>query len=229
MRKKVMNIVCVTLGLAILGVLMWYKSSEIKTFDKVYEDGINQIDLNSVRLEDRGVTIDFSEIIIGKQEEMRKLIVSSLEATVSMEISDRLIEKLDFDFLKKTQRVSYTGTGYFVVNLDEISKNDIVEDKDNKVITIKVENAQLQVIEIDPYNIIIDEVKEGLLARGDIKLTVSDYNMIEKELRNRLEAQFNTVKNGQEANEMALKMVKEVYEPIVKAIDPGYSVRIEFK
>ena len=229
MRKKVMNIVCVTLGFAILGVLMWYKSSEIKTFDKVYEDGINQIDLNSVRLEDRGVTIDFSEIIIGKQEEMRKLIVSSLEATVSMEISDRLIEKLDFDFLKKTQRVSYTGTGYFVVNLDEISKNDIVEDKDNKVITIKVENAQLQVIEIDPYNIIIDEVKEGLLARGDIKLTVSDYNMIEKELRNRLEAQFNTVKNGQEANEMALKMVKEVYEPIVKAIDPGYSVRIEFK
>ena len=49
MRKKVMNIVCVTLGFAILGVLMWYKSSEIKTFDKVYEDGINQIDLNSVQ------------------------------------------------------------------------------------------------------------------------------------------------------------------------------------
>ena len=229
MRKKVLNIICITLGLAILGILIWYCANKTQTVSKGYEDGLHQVDLDSIKLEDSRVTIDFAEVIVGKQEERRSLIVSSQEGTVSVELSDRLIEKLDFDFLKKTQKVSYTGTGYFVVNLDKISKADVVEDKVNKIITIQIENAELQIIEIDPDKIMIDEVKEGVFARGDIEMTVSDYNRIEKELRNKLEAKFDTVKNGQEANEIALKMVKEIYEPIIKAIDARYSVDVEFK
>lgn len=229
MKKKWLDIICVVLGLAILGVLIWYGNCEKQVVNMGYQDGLNQVSLDSIKLEDSKVTVDFAEVIMGKQEERRTLVVSSQEATVSMELSDRLIEKLDFDFLKKTQKVSYTGTGYFVVNLDKISRNDVIEDKANKIITIKIENAELQIIEIDPEKIIIADVKEGLLARGDIELTVSDYNMIEKELRNKLEAKFNTIKNGQEANEIALRMVKEIYEPIVTAIDSRYRVRVEFK
>ena len=75
----------------------------------------------------------------------------------------------------------------------------------------------------------IDEVKEGLLARGDIELSVKDYNAIEKDLRDRLEAEFNTSANRQKADKIALQMVKEVYEPIVKAIDSDYKVQVEFK
>ena len=101
--------------------------------------------------------------------------------------------------------------------------------KEKKTITILIDHAYLQAIEIDPNNIIIDEVKEGLLARGDIELTVRDYNVIAKELRTRLEEKFNTAANGQEADDLALKMVKEVYEPIVKAIDRRYDVIVQFK
>ena len=50
--------------------------------------------------------------------------------------------------------------------------------KEKKTVTIFFDHAYLQAIEIDPNNIIIDEVKEGLLARGDIELTVRDYNVI---------------------------------------------------
>ena len=56
-----------------------------------------------------------------------------------------------------------------------------------------------------------------------------DYNVIAKELRTRLEEKFNTAANGQEADDLALKMVKEVYEPIVKAIDRRYDVIVQFK
>ena len=158
-------------------------------------------------------------IILGSHEEMRKLIVSTQEATVSTELADKLIQKIDFDFLKKTQKVSYTGTGYFVVDLDNLTKENIVDDKEKKILTIKIGHAYLQAIEIDPDKIIVDEVKKGLLTWGDIELTVKDYNVIEKELRGRLEEKFNTAENGQEADETALRMVKEVYEPVVKAID----------
>lgn len=101
--------------------------------------------------------------------------------------------------------------------------------RERRTVTIQIGHAYLEAIDIDPDDIIIDEVKEGLLARWEIKLTVADYKEIESELLSRLEAKFDTVSNGQEADDLALKMVKDIYEPIVKTIDPRYSVIVEFK
>lgn len=229
MKRKFLNISCLVLLILIAGVLIWGRDHKVSVFQEAYDDGVEQIDLNTIYLEDGGVEVNFSEVLLGKQEETRKLIVSTQEATVSTELSDRLIRKLDFDFLKKTQKVSYTGKGYFVVDLDNLTGEDIIEDKEKRIITIKIGHAYLQAIEIDPDKIIVDEVKEGLLARGDIELTVKDLNTIERELRSRLEREFNTAENGQEADDLAVNMVREVYEPIVRAIDKRYSVAVEFK
>ena len=227
-RNKVLTITCYVLGIAIVAMLLWGLVNEKKVFKDTYSDGIEQIDLDTIYLHGSKTEVDFSEILIGTQEETRKLIVSTQEATVSTELTSELIRRLDFDFLKKTQKVSYTGKGYFVVDLDKLTKNNIIQDKQKKTITIKINHAYLQAIEIDPEKIIIDEVKEGLLARGDIKLTVQDYNAIEKELRNRMEEKFDTAENGQKADAIALQMVKEVYEPVVKAIDSSYELYVKF-
>lgn len=229
MKRGFLNISCVVLLILIAGVLIWGRNHKVSVFREAYDDGVEQIDLDTIYLENSGVEVNFSEVLLGKQEETRKLIVSTQEATVSTELSDRLIRKLDFDFLKKTQKVSYTGKGYFVVDLDNLTGEDIIEDKENRILTIKIGHAYLQAIEIDPDKIIVDEVKEGLLARGDIELTVKDLNTIERELRSRLEREFNTAENGQEADDLAVNMVREVYEPIVRAIDKRYSVAVEFK
>lgn len=228
-KNKVLTITCYVLAAAIALTLLWGLVNGKHVFKDTYSDGIEQVDLDTIYLQGSKVEVDFSEVIIGTQEETRKLIVSTQEATVSTELTSELIRQLDFDFLKKTQKVSYTGKGYFVVDLDNLTKENIVQDKQEKTVTIKIEHAYLQAIEIDPEKIIIDEVKEGLLARGDIKLTVKDYNAIEKELRNRMEEKFNTAENGQKADAIALQMVKEVYEPVIRAIDPGYELYVEFQ
>jgi hypothetical protein len=229
MKKRILNVICITLFCAIGATLIWGYLHKKQLFREAYSDGIEQIDLDTIYLVKSGVQVDFSEVIVGSHEETRKLIVSTQETTVSTLLTDHLIKKLDFDFLKKTQKVSYTGKGYFVVDLDNLTKNNIVQDKKNKTVTIFIDHAYLQAIEIDPNKIMIDEVKEGLLARGDIELTVRDYNAIEKELRTQLEEKFDTAENGQEADVIALRMVKEVYEPIVEAIDSSYKVFVEFK
>lgn len=229
MKKKALAIFCGIVALAIIGILIWGRNNATTVMSEKYNDGVEQIDINTIYLENSGVEVDFSEVLLGSHEEMRKLIVSTQEATVSTELADKLIQKIDFDFLKKTQKVSYTGTGYFVVDLDNLTKENILDDKEKKILTIKIGHAYLQAIEINPDKIIVDEVKKGLLAWGDIELTVKDYNVIEKELRDRLEDKFNTAENGQEADEIALQMVKEVYEPVVKAIDKEYSVVVEFE
>ncbi len=229
MKKKALATFCGIVAVAIIGILIWGRNNATIVLSEKYNDGVEQIDINTIYLENSGVEVDFSEVLLSSQEETRKLIVSTQEATVSTELADKLIQKIDFDFLKKTQKVSYTGTGYFVVDLDNLTKENIVQDKGNKVVTIKIGHAYLQAIEIDPDKIIVDEVKKGLLVWGDIELTVKDYNVIEKELRGRLEDKFSTAENGQEADEIALRMVKEVYEPIVKAINKDYSVVVEFE
>lgn len=228
-KNKVLTITCYVLAAAIALTLLWGLVNGKHVFKDTYSDGIEQVDLDTIYLQGSKVEVDFSEVIIGTQEETRKLIVSTQEATVSTELTSELIRQLDFDFLKKTQKVSYTGKGYFVVDLDNLTKENIVQDKQEKTVTIKIDHAYLQAIEIDPEKIIIDEVKEGLLARGDIKLTVKDYNAIERELRNRMEEKFNTAENGQKADAIALQMVKEVYEPVIRAIDPGYELYVEFQ
>lgn len=228
-KIKVQKITCVVLLVAICATFIWGYFNKKNLTEEGYDDGITQIDLDSIYLNGSGVQVDFYDVIIGKHEEVRKLIVGTQETTVSTKLTDRLIEILDVGFLKKTQKVSYTGKGYFVVDLDGMTRNDVLVDKANNTITILIDHAYLQAVEIDPEKIIIDEVKEGLLAWGDIKLTVSDYNAIEKDLRNRMVETFNTAKNAQEADDNALRMVKEIYEPVVKAVDAAYEVRVEFK
>lgn len=229
MKQRGLDIVCIILFLAVVGVFIWGMLKVKQDGSEAYDDGIVQVDLNTIYLEGSEVKVDFSEVILGQQQETRKLMVSTHEATVSTQLADSLINSLDFDFLTKTQKISYFGTGYFVVDLDNLTAANVIDDPENKTVTIKIGHAYLEVVDIDPEKVIVDEVKQGLLAWGKIKLTMNDYNEIEKELVNRMEEKFNTAENGQKADAVALQMVKEVYEPIVKAIDPEYSVIVEFR
>ncbi len=193
------------------------------------DDGIVPIDLDTISLQGSDVEVNFADILLSKHGETRKLIVDEQKATVKITLTDRLIEKIDADFMKKTQTVSYTGTGYFVVDLDQLTKANIIQDKDAKTLTIKIGHAYLEHIAIHPEDVIIDEVQQSLLAWGKIELTVSDFNTIEKELLAEIGKELNTEKNIQKADMLALEMVKAIYEPIVKAIDPRYEVLVTFK
>lgn len=229
MKDKFLNILCAILSAAIIATLLWagfYKKEDSK---RTYSDGIDQIDLDHIVLEDSGVEVDFSEIIIGKQEETRKLIVSTQEATVSFQLTEKFMKKFDIKIFEKTQKVSYTGKGYFVVDLDHMTKDSVIEDKKNKIITIKIDHAYLEAITIDPNQITIGDLKKGWFARGDLEMTVQDYNDLEKRLKEEMEKKFDTAENGQTADTIALKMVREVYEPIIKAIDASYDVQVEFR
>ena len=210
-------------------ILVWGIRRGAQSSREEFSDGIEQIDLNTIYLKSSGVEANFSDVILSRPNETRKLIVSTQTGTVTTRLTDRLIQQLDFDFLKKTQNVSYTGTGYFVVDLDDLTADRVVTDSEKKTVTIFIDHAHLETIEIDPDKIIIEETRKGLLAWGEIELTVKDYKAIEQELRSRLEQKFNTAENGQNADDIALKTVREIYEPVVQAIDRRYSVVVQFQ
>lgn len=227
--RKALNLIAGLLAVLVLAAVIWGFAHGAEPVHTQVSDGIEQVDLDTIRLKASDVEVDFSDVLLTRQNETRKLIVSTQTGTVTTKLTDRLIDLFDFDFMKKTQNVSYTGTGYFVVDLASLTPASVIQDSAGKTVTILIDHAELEAIDIDPNNIIVDDVQESLLAWGDIKLTVADCNAIERELRIRLEEKFNTAANGQAADDLALKMVREVYEPVVQAIDRRYSVVVQFK
>ena len=228
-RQKRLNLTAAVLAVLLLAVVLLGLLRGGDPLHMQVSDGIERVDLDTIRLRSGSVEVNFSDVILASQNEIRKLIVSTQTGAVTARLTDRLIRQLDFDFLKKTQDVSYTGTGYFVVDLDNLTAANILEDREAKTVTILIGHAYLQAIDIDPDQIIVDAVKESLLARGDIRLSAAEYTAIEQDLRARLTEKFDTAANGQAADSLALEMVKAVYEPVVKAVDRRYSVVVRFK
>ena len=173
-RQKGLNIAAGVLAALLIAVVLRGLVCRVGPSRMQVSDGIEQIDLDRIYLHSSGVEVSFSDVILSSQNETRKLIVSTQTGTVSTKLTDRLIKQLDFDFMKKTQNVFYTGTGYYVVDLDNLTAANVLEDHDEKAVTIRVDHPYLQAVEIDPSRIIIEDVEESLLARGDIRLSVAE-------------------------------------------------------
>ena len=166
-NQKFLNIIAGALAALLAAVVLWGLFYGSDPLHMQVSDGIESIDLDRITLPSSGVEVNFSDVILSGQNETRKLIVSTQTGTAATKLTDRLIKQLDFDFMKKTQDVSYTGTGYFVVDLYHLTAANILEDHDKKTVTIRIGHAYLQTIEIDPEQIVIEDVQESLLARGE--------------------------------------------------------------
>ena len=227
MKKKLLVIGCgLLIFLSCLIVCLYWN----KLPEKVgYKDQLEEVDPNMLVLSDPTIKVTFEEVILSQPTETRKLVVFEQKATVKAKVEDRVFEHIDWSALTRSQTVSYTATGSFVVDLSNLSENDIVDDKDNKILTIRIDHPKLDKIEVDPNKIKIGDTQRGLLTFGNIKLTLEDYISIEKSIQKRLKAKFDTSANGQKADDIALQMVKELFAPIVKAVDDSYTLVIEFK
>lgn len=228
-RQIILNIACILIVILCIVVLFNNKTKLSGTFGKFGDkDKVEQVDLNKLTLSKGKVTVDFSEVLLSKQEERRKLIISEQMAEVTYTLNHKLIKELNLEFLEKTQDVKYVGKASFVVDLDNLTKDRIIDDKENKTLTIIINHAHLDTIEIDPKKIKIGDVKESFFDRGDIKISVADYKAIETNLIRLMKEKINSPANAQEADVKAREAVAKIYEPIVKAIDEEYTVLVEF-
>ena len=228
-RKIILNIACVLVIILCIVVLLNNKTKLSGTFGKFGDkDKVEQVDLNKLTLSKGKVTVDFSEVLLSKQEERRKLIISEQSATVTSTLTYKMVKELNLGFLEKTQDVKYVGKASFVVDLDNLTKDRIIDDKENKTLTIIINHAHLDTIEIDPKKIEVGDVKEGFFARGDIMLSVADYKILETNLIKQMKEKINSPSNAQEADVKAREAVVKIYEPVVKAIDDEYAVLVEF-
>ncbi|MCR5196180.1 MAG: DUF4230 domain-containing protein [Pseudobutyrivibrio sp.] len=226
MSNKFFKTLSALLALAIIAVALIFSRQKFNPLS-AYDDGIDNIDPDTIKLGGR-VRVSFSDVILSKANETRKLVVYEQEGTVKVNVEDRVIEQLDIDLLKKNQAITYSATGHFVVDLDELKAANLIDDPEAGTLTIRINHPHLDSIDIDPNDVKIGAKEGGFLALGELKLSLQDYNEIEKELHKRLNDKFNTSANGQKADDLALAAVYKIYQPIVNAVNPNYTLKIEF-
>lgn len=170
--------------------------------------------------------VEFSDVICEEFNKESELVVSSVEA--SCETTVKQTGAFDLDAFNKYQTFIYKATGRFSVDLSEMSEQSISMDEENKIITISIPHAKMMPVDIDPSKFTAKDTQSGFLAFGSLKFTANEYNSIETECKKKLEEGINTKENRLMADENALEEIKNIYEPIVKAVDDEYSLEVVF-
>lgn len=169
---------------------------------------------------------EFQPVIIKKFNDESKLLVQSIEAEVSVTISNKAF--MNWDALKKTQTLTYAGKGDFAVNLSLLGAQNIELDNDHNKVIISIPRPQLEPIEIDPDLFKADETTSGILAFGEMTFTAQEYNDLEKEVKTKLTDALDTDDNHTIADTAAVEEMTKIFEPVIQSVDNSYTVEIQF-
>lgn len=230
-KNVVLNVIlCITVvlivGLTIFGIVSTKKraSEEDAKDNSGFVAGFDEAEV--YHLTEKTI-VDFYEPIIEQFNKESQLVVSSADASMEMNLKQTGV--FDIKALNKSQKIKYKGTGRFYIDMSEMSRDDVVVDNENKVVTITIPHSKMLPIDIDPNRFESEDAKKGLLAFGDLKFTPKEYNDLQTEVKAQIEKKVDTKENRVKADENAMEEMVKIYEPIVQALDSEYTVSIQFR
>lgn len=170
---------------------------------------------------------DFEEAVLGDSSKLKKLEVYKQEVSDVAQITDTGL--LNWGVFTKNQLITYNGTAVYTVDLSTIRKGDIVVDDENKVITLRIPHAIQEEINIPEDQIQFGDTTKGLLAFGDIKMTMEQAAGVQREARNRMQQKLDDDKVLETADRFAILSVWEIYSPLIKNVAKNYSLEVQFR
>ena len=165
------------------------------------------------------------DILIGENRETKELKVMEQDFEDVHEVTSAF---LNLEIFRKTQKIHYFGTASYTVDLNEISEEDIIIDKEAKTITIVIPHAEMDQLSIDYEKTILEEVDHELLGWGDISMTMEQFTVFQQNMQSSLEKAAKDKKFYDEADKKAEKAVLEIYQKALKELNPEYSIKVVF-
>ena len=170
---------------------------------------------------------DFEEAILGDSSQLKKLEVYEQEISDVTQITDTGL--LNWGVFTKNQLITYNGTVVYTVDLSTLRRSDIVFDEEEKTITLKIPHAVQEEINIPEENIQFGDTTRGLLAFGEIKMTMEQAAKVQSEVRTKMEEKLSSSNALENADRFAKLSVWEIYSPIIKSVAKDYSLVVEFR
>ena len=165
------------------------------------------------------------DILIGENRETKELKVMEQDFEDVHEVTSAF---LNLDIFRKTQKIHYFGTATYTVDLNEISEDDIIIDKEAKTITIVIPHAEMDQLSIDYEKTVLEEVDHELLGWGDISMTMEQFTVFQQNMQSNLEKAAKDKQFYSEADEKAEKAVLEIYQKALKELNPEYNIKVVF-
>ena len=97
------------------------------------------------------------------------------------------------------------------------------------MITLKIPHAVQEEINIPEDEIQFGDTTKGLLAFGDIKMTVEQATKVQAGAREKMQQKLEEQKVQETADRFAKLAVWELYSPIIKSVAKDYSLEVVFK
>ena len=218
----------------VIGLFMYFVWPRIAAMDQGIQDIYhfeNNAEEHDLVLEDNSVAgytaADFENAILGDSEHLKKIEVYQQEVSDVGTITET--GWFNWGVFTKNQMITYTGTAVYTVDLSKLSKDDIIFDEENHVITLRIPYAVQESINIPEDRIQFGDTNGGLLAFGDVKLTPEQASQVQAEARARMEQKLAEQNVLDTANRFAKLTVWEMYSPIIKGVAKDYSLEVEFK
>jgi hypothetical protein len=209
----------------VLGGFNWYRQYKRDTAILKSVEGYDLTVNNNGIL---GYTaVDFADVVVGSSQRQALLIVDEQELSVPSVITQAGLFKLGI--FSKNQSVVYNGTAQYTIDLSKITADKIEVDAPNHTITVTVPYPQLHTVIFNPANTVFGDTEKGLLAFGDIKMTLQDSSAIEAEAITKLEEKANDPAILKKAEDYGRYALRDFYEAAIDSITQSYKVKIVFE
>lgn len=171
--------------------------------------------------------VDFQDAILGEAEQHEEIIVMEQPLEISTTITKAGLGNLSI--FSKVKNINYAGTGVYTVNMKGFTKDNVSVDEDNKKVTVLIPHSTLQYTNIDYDKVEFEDTDKGLLAFGDLSLTTEQQNTLEQSIIKAMKEKLETDELYSKADEFAQMSVWNMFQPLVTAISPEYTLEVEFE
>ena len=167
---------------------------------------------------------DFSEPILSDKTKLKKVEVLSYQISDAMTVTNAGLFKLEV--FSKTQLITYHGTAIYTVDLSEFSASDLIVDNQNRKVVMVVPHARLEPINISSEDMEVGDVEKGVLAFGDLKLTIEQQRQLQNEVTQKMKRKLIDDNIQEEADKFARQVIWSMYQPVITAVASGYTLDV---
>lgn len=214
-KRELLRFCFLSFIVATLIILIYYKIFiPFNVFDK---SKLTQPTINS------SVKYLTEESIVNKIQNTEKII------PLETELSENIIIDNSWGSLglfKKIKRIQYVGKGDYYLDLSALDKSQVTIDKFSKKITLTLEKPKLNNVYLLNDRTLYETTANGFLRFGEIKLTVEELNIIEREALSRMEKKLSEDSYILIAEENSKELLKKLISSLTK---DEFNVDISFK
>lgn len=215
LKRKLLRFCFFSFILAILGILIYYKL--YIPLNRFNENKLTQPTLNS------SIKYLTEESIVNKIENTEKIIPLETELSENIIIDNSWG---DLDSFKKIKRIQFVGKGDYYLDLSYLDKSQVTIDKLSNKITLTLEKPKLNKVYLLNDKTLYETTSNGFLRFGEIKLTVEELNIIEREALSRMEKKLSEDSFILIAEENSKELLKNLISSLTK---DDINIDISFK